>query len=265
MGRTMMPAADPTKPRFELKYVTSADVAEAFRERIADAMVADPHAVGGSYHVRSLYYDTTDLRAYVEKLDGVSNRFKIRLRWYTRSSGDPEAGPTSFLEAKHREDQRLGKTRVRLDDSTRMTLLDTPVLSPASLSPVDAEQQESAVVLRSLIGQAPLHPTCVVSYHREPHICRLDPTLRVTFDTGLRVLAPHAAAEAAIDDGDLFLPPELCVVEIKFHWAMPLWILEVTREIGLGLRRYSKYCSALERLHPNLTARSLRFQDSATS
>ena len=59
-----------TKPRFEFKYITSLDTMAALQERLNEAMIPDPNADNGGYHVNSLYYDTPDLNCYCEKIDG---------------------------------------------------------------------------------------------------------------------------------------------------------------------------------------------------
>ena len=69
-----------TKPRFEFKYIASLDIMQAFQERLNEAMILDPHADNGGYHVNSIYYDTKDLSCYYEKIDGEKYRFKIRTR-----------------------------------------------------------------------------------------------------------------------------------------------------------------------------------------
>ena len=49
-------------------------------------MQPDPHAKGGVYTIRSLYFDTPSDRALREKLDGVSRREKFRIRYYNGDS-----------------------------------------------------------------------------------------------------------------------------------------------------------------------------------
>ena len=43
--------------------------------RLGAVMQRDPHAIGGVYHVRSLYFDTPDDRALREKIDGLYARW----------------------------------------------------------------------------------------------------------------------------------------------------------------------------------------------
>ena len=44
----------------------------------------DSHAPEGKYFVRSLYFDTPSDTALREKLDGVNQREKFRIRYYNR-------------------------------------------------------------------------------------------------------------------------------------------------------------------------------------
>ena len=54
--------------RYEIKYfVAEADVAQV-REELTARMDTDPFSPKGGYPVTSLYYDTTDLRFYWEKI-----------------------------------------------------------------------------------------------------------------------------------------------------------------------------------------------------
>ena len=254
------------KPRYEFKYIVGADVAQALQERLGDAMQVDPHATGGGYRVNSVYYDTPDLRAYFEKLDGVSRRYKIRLRYYGEvgKAGDL-AGLTAFLEAKYRINQTTAKDRVRLPGHRVADLIEDTRLSVDPDDCVLEGDRESMSILNSLTLREPLQPFCTVTYHRRPFVCRISPTLRVTFDTDLRVRGPAGLLQPFPEHGQLFLPRDSCVVEVKFHWAMPLWLLEICRECGLKLRRYSKYCSAMERRHPSLARRSVRIEAIGTS
>ena len=165
-----------------------------------------------------------------------------------------------FLEAKHRQGQRLGKTRVKLPASRLPKLVAGSALR-LDLADLGAEPSEESAILEGLINLEPLFPVCVVAYVRQPFVSRVDPTLRVTFDREVEVGGPLSFPMSAKDRGMTVLPRDLCVLEIKFHWAMPLWILEACREVGLLLRRYSKYCAAAGTLVPDLAPSSIRFQE----
>ena len=78
------------KYRHELKhYINHADYL-AIRRRLREIAPLDRFSgPDGSYTVHSLYFDNLDNKALREKLDGVNNREKFRLRYYN--------GDLSFL------------------------------------------------------------------------------------------------------------------------------------------------------------------------
>ena len=246
------------RPRHEYKYVHTHAVAEALLERLSDVMEPDPNSGTAGYEVNSIYFDTDQFSAYFEKLDGVDPRYKLRARFYGAlgSLGDLE-DKTVFLEAKHRTGPLIQKNRLALPG----TILPELAEGPLNASLFADSASHAAQRLSRLVTERVVYPTCRISYRRRAWVTRVDPSLRVTIDTNLRVAGPGAFLRVAGDNGNLFLPQQLCVIELKFHWAMPLWLLSICREVGLQVRRYSKYCSGLERLLPNVAYRDVVFQE----
>ncbi len=68
--------------RHEIKYLISLGEAEFLATRLRLTLSQDPHAVknGGTYFIRSLYFDTPFEKAVGEKADGVEFRDKYRIR-----------------------------------------------------------------------------------------------------------------------------------------------------------------------------------------
>ena len=73
--------------RHEIKYLMSLGEAEFLATRLRLTLSQDPHAVknGGTYFIRSLYFDTPFEKAVGEKADGVEFRDKYRIRIYNMS------------------------------------------------------------------------------------------------------------------------------------------------------------------------------------
>jgi hypothetical protein len=71
------------KLRHELKhYINNFDY-YALRSRLKAVARYDPHSGDdGKYRVRSLYFDNLNDKALREKIDGVNNREKFRIRYY---------------------------------------------------------------------------------------------------------------------------------------------------------------------------------------
>ena len=95
--------------RHEIKFAISLREVELLRRRLPALLRRDPHAgPDGSYFIRSLYFDDSDHTAYREKVDGVRDRIKYRIRYY---NGDDRV---IFLEKKTKEGDMTGKDSVRL-------------------------------------------------------------------------------------------------------------------------------------------------------
>ncbi len=69
------------EPRFERKYVAPIELAPEIEARLR-LHPAVFHAAYPPRWVNSLYFDTPDARGYVENVDGIAERTKLRLRWY---------------------------------------------------------------------------------------------------------------------------------------------------------------------------------------
>ena len=71
------------KYRHEYKFALSVSDYFIVRSRLLAALRHDPHAgTTGEYGIRSVYFDNLEDKALREKLDGVNNREKFRIRYY---------------------------------------------------------------------------------------------------------------------------------------------------------------------------------------
>ena len=92
MATTMTAAAERAKTalepafRHELKYLITTAQVEMLKSRLTGILSPDSHAVGGSYRIRSLYFDDYDDRCFYENENGVDPREKFRIRIYNGST-----------------------------------------------------------------------------------------------------------------------------------------------------------------------------------
>lgn len=69
--------------RHELKHRVNIADYYILRNRLKYLMDLDPHGdENGMYLIRSLYFDNAEDKALREKIDGVDNREKFRIRFY---------------------------------------------------------------------------------------------------------------------------------------------------------------------------------------
>ena len=84
---TTIGTTEPLRLRHEVKHQISPQEDLVLASRLRKLFPRDGHAgPDGSYRVTSLYFDTPADKALREKLDGVSEREKFRIRFY---NGDP--------------------------------------------------------------------------------------------------------------------------------------------------------------------------------
>ena len=109
----------------------------------------DPHALGGSYQVRSLYFDNLADKALREKLESVNHREKFRLRFY---NGDLSL---LVLEKKTKTNSLCGKAQTPLSVEEARALLEGRHQELGASSPLLGE-------LRRKMGSQGLRdPGCV--------------------------------------------------------------------------------------------------------
>ena len=160
--------------RNEIKHEISAADKAAICASMRAVARPDPHAgPDGRYLIRSLYFDTPADKALREKLDGVSEREKFRIRFY---NGDPSV---MHLEKKVKRDG-LGYK------------VSAPITAEEAQRIVDGDTNWMAVSGRGLIVELyakmkseGLRPKTIVDYTRTPFVYGPG-NVRVTIDENIR-------------------------------------------------------------------------------
>jgi hypothetical protein len=240
--------------RFELKFVVDAASKTRFLDAVRDKLGADPHGENAVYRVSSLYFDTPDYDAVIEKLDGESVRRKYRLRYYTVHRRTGAAGETkgvsvadAFMEIKHRIRNTVYKQRTRLTDAGAARILEdarqlqylSGHVVTGGVDPVLIDEVERVA------SQRELRAATVITYLREAWLGTIDHRLRVTFDSHCQAYSPRRFGEVHDQTGTPVLDPGLLIMEIKFDHAIPCWIRDVLVSQQLRLQRFSKYASGI--------------------
>lgn len=215
------------KFRHEWKYEINYMDFLTLRMRLAAVMQRDSHAVDGKYEIRSLYFDTLSDRALREKLDGVNQREKFRIRFYNYDTS------VIFLEKKSKWNNLCSKESTELTEEEVQRLLRGEIMWMKNTDRVLCRE-----LYDKMVGQG-LRPKTIVDYIREPFVFAPG-NVRVTLDyaihTGLQCtdfLNPQAVTVPAGEDGIL--------LEVKWDEYLP----DIIREaVSLESRRagaFSKY------------------------
>lgn len=127
----------------------------------------------GSYWIRSLYFDTPADRALREKLDGVNEREKFRLRYYGADSSRVR------LEKKLKRKSLVAKQTAWLDSS------DVEQLLTGDLDFLLTHDNALLAEFYSKLKGQLLRPAVIVSYCREAFVYKPG-NVRITLDRGVR-------------------------------------------------------------------------------
>ncbi|GAA0224520.1 polyphosphate polymerase domain-containing protein [Cryptosporangium japonicum] len=203
-------------------------------------MDADAHGGTAGYGVWSVYYDTTDLRFYWEKIEGLRFRRKLRLRHYGDRSRITD-DTTVFVEIKQRVNRVTQKRRVALPYRLARELCDQRVMVEH-----DPGQRAFLEEVLELICGLDLRPVAMTGYHRDAFLGRdADVGLRVTVDYRIRGRDRdfHLGADT---ENRLIVPPKLAILEVKANERIPYWLTDLTARNNLQVVRVSKYCQSVE-------------------
>ena len=224
-----MTATRPSLYRNELKYLLADPDYHVLRSRLQRVMKQDRHVNGrGYYAVRSLYFDDIVSSAYHEKLDGLPERKKYRIRIYNYSDA------VIHLECKIKKDRYVRKVTAPLTPQEFHWLMNG---YPQFL--LDTNYDLHRLFYYEYISRV-LRPRVIVDYEREPYVMEAG-DVRVTFDKNIRAgMDGMAMFDEALSTAEV-LPPGQMVMEVKYTDYLP----EIVRQmLTSGVFQYlaiSKY------------------------
>jgi len=215
--------------RHEWKHRIAPGDLPILRARLGTVLAPDPYAVGGSYHIRSLYFDTPADTALREKLDGVNVREKFRIRCYNKDFS------LIHLEKKWKANGLGTKEKAKLTpDQVRAILTGDWDWMPRSQ---DALIRELYVKM-TLQG---LRPKTIVDYTREPFVFGPG-NVRVTLDYDLRT-GLRCTDFLDSDCVTIPAPDDAAILEVKWDQFLPDVIRDLVQIPGRRTAAFSKYAA----------------------
>ena len=223
---------EPMKFRHELKYYINEADYLTIKKRLSAIAETDCHAdESGTYKIRSLYFETPSDRVLKEKVNGVNNREKFRIRMYDND--------TSFI---------------RLEKKTKINgfcnKIDAPVtqeqcerLASGDTSWMKESEHALLIELYAKMKYEQLRPKTIVDYVREPFIYRPG-NVRVTLDSQIMT---------GVHVKDMFNPTlpmvrthgtNIIIMEIKYDHFLPDIIQNLVRIQNRKTTAFSKYAAA---------------------
>ena len=215
--------------RHELKYhITPAELT-VLRGVLAPVMQLDPNGnENNEYHIRSLYFDTINDDALEEKIAGVGNRKKYRIRIYNFSD------KVIKLECKSKYGDLISKQSVSIPRELAEQLI---------AGDPDGLQRMRHPLLHDVYREMRtrlLRPAVIVDYVREAYIHQAE-EVRITFDKQVRtglysvdLFNPQIPTYPVFDD-----PVE--ILEVKFDEFLPSYLQSILSGITAQRSAVSKY------------------------
>lgn len=211
--------------RHEYKYLISGAASRLLKSRLRAFMRPDAHAgPTGQYTIRSLYFDDPFAAAYEDKMSGIKERTKYRIRYYNY---DPSVLRLERKEKHGNLTKKVGQT---------ITTGDAQVLTDHG----SRELTDLAEELRQRCLLEGFRPRCLVDYDRTAFVCA-DGNTRITLDENLRTrpfdTRLFASGQAMIP----VLQPDQVILEVKFDDFLPGHLSDLLSDIPKAQIAISKF------------------------
>lgn len=232
--------------RYEYKYIVPNNLLNPLREFVQpfvdqDEFVAKDKKI--HYTVRSVYFDSPAYDFYYEKIEGIKNRKKVRLRGYDENGLDDIV----FLEIKRKYDIPIIKYRAPLTYRNALKIFEEQNLNGFALDKFSSmEGYTNSKRFFYQVFSKNLRPVVLVVYEREPYLSKFDSTVRITFDKNLRGIAYPSLTNLYDENG---LSPALTnkfIMEVKFNKTFPNWLNPAISRFGLRKQSASKYVLTMD-------------------
>ena len=219
--------------RHEEKYIITYQQYAMLKSRIQSILTPDSHGDNGSYVITSLYYDDHLDNALAEKIEGLPEHSKFRVRTYDCSDS------VIHLERKDKHGILTHKIAADITPQHLQGMLEGNI----DLSQFSGTAYELAAQMQS----KGLIPTVAVRYKRDAYLYP-GTDLRLTFDIDLEAIRP--------DPGSLFnasftgvpvLDRNSIIMEIKYGTHLPGFLRKLTN-VSCQQLSVSKYALCRERI-----------------
>lgn len=215
--------------RHELKhYINYADYLE-LTARLPLVAAPDENSIDGKgYRIMSLYFDNYNDKALREKVDGVNDREKFRLRYYN--------GDTSFI----RLEKKSKHAGLCYKDFAEITAEECRALLEGDYGALRQNGQDLCLELYAKMQYQLLRPKNIVEYKREAYVYEPG-NVRITIDSdirsGLDVMQFLSPDPITVPVGDVR------ILEVKYDAFLPEIIRGVVSLSSRQASAFSKYAA----------------------
>ncbi len=217
--------------RQEIKYLINDLEASLLKRTLKDSLLEDPYNKEDGYTIRSLYFDNYNNTDFYEKMAGVENRKKIRLRIY--SPEDTKAK----LEIKRKYGNNQIKSSVTISKEDALELI------KCNYEVLEKYTSKSAIMIKNIMKTNHLVPVVLIEYKRTAFMHTLN-NIRITIDSDIRA----SETDFRLFDDDVALVPidpiKTTLLEVKYDGYLLGWINDILSRYHLTKTSFSKYTSS---------------------
>lgn len=241
--------------RYEFKYFVRISEIDKLRENIIPFVDVDKFAAIGDKHhytVRSIYFDSPKFDFYYEKVEGIKNRKKLRLRGYEKDDGNNIV----FFEIKRKYDIPILKYRAPAKFEDALEMFRTCNINGSVINnKFFPKGNENSQRFFYQMFSKNLRPVVLIAYEREAYHSKYDESVRITFDKNVRSKAYPALCELFEETKLSPVIPGQFILEVKFNDHFPVWLKPVIGKFSLMRQSASKYVMSMDssRVVPTLT------------
>lgn len=217
--------------RKEIKYIIPIQKAQLIKDCMDRILTKDSHCTEGVYSVRSLYFDSVNNIDFSEKLAGISDRKKVRIRIY---NGDVSLCKLEIKE-KRGEWQQKQSLLLRENDAKEISRGNYDVLRNYFYD------TQTGINMYSVMELGGYTPVVLVEYDRQAYQYPLYDT-RITLDSNVR------STESNLDifSSQINYSPIMygyVILEIKHNGKLMGFLSDALAQFNLIQSAYSKYCA----------------------
>jgi|APSaa5957512535_1039671.scaffolds.fasta_scaffold129182_2 SPX domain protein involved in polyphosphate accumulation len=186
-----------------------------------------------SQFVNSLYFDDASLSNAFDNLSGISERKKVRLRWYDPINNVDKLPSEMNLEIKRKKASLSNKEVFKINN----------INPEEKLTYVSLTKYLNTSLNNYKISSPLLQPTLQVQYYREYYI--IDSEIRITVDYQLKFIDAISQNKPNKFSFEKF---DKCILEIKFHPKLTQNVASIINKLKCSPVRNSKYLIGLSLL-----------------
>lgn len=218
--------------RKELKYnITDKDF-YLLQYNLKNLIKKDSNCKGEYYTISSIYFDDYKKTSYNQVKNGISNRWKYRIRFYNYDDSYIK------LEKKHKINDLTNKTSVRITREVLNDILNNKIKI----------QKENEILLNEFIVKMKkdlLKPIICIEYDRIPFIYKLG-NVRITLDYNIRYTNKYN--DLFNDNKKVYYLKEK-ILEVKYNELIPDFIRYKLELNHLEQVSFSKFNNCIENLN----------------